>query len=584
MLLPRDLYSSSPPPRDAKQDNPTLLVSWWCTGFAVAIILVRIAGRYVRTERLFREDKIMALSLIPLLARMGLVHLVLLWGTNNTTTEGLTARDIHYRQIGSRLVLVSRIMYAMFLWIAKFTISEFLKRLTSHVWKDSYEFCLQCIRWFLAVTFVAVVIATLSECQPFSHYWQVVPDPGAKCRQGTAQLITMGTSDVITDLLIVGFPIPIVLKSAMNTKRKFSLVLLFALSLILVAITLYRVVSVIDRHYDQRFRSLLASLEILAAAAVSNALVLGSFVRDRGAKKQRFRFGSTGGHSSLDRSTTAPRRAITARNWGSDADLVGDLGMRLDPELTEKPSTIARPAPVAMSLHSTSNLNTSDLVDRSWTFPTRASVETDETDMKSPGPILESQPSPTEIPTTPRRMSFFDVGGLLGENDPPQVRHRRSMAVYQQRPSTLPPSGLHPHAAGSRRGSHALLQDIGGLIEHAPQSPRTTTLRPPPSSQNSDLIEALQSTPPNSSPRPSVPPAQRRGESPGLQDIGGLLSPSPQTTNARPAPSFQHSGLIEALQFTPPSSSPILSPKPSAFPPQRRRGSQGLQDVGGLLS
>lgn len=55
----------------------------------------------------------MALSLVPLLARMGLVHLVLLWGTNNTTTQGLTARDIYYRQIGSRLVLVSRIMYAM---------------------------------------------------------------------------------------------------------------------------------------------------------------------------------------------------------------------------------------------------------------------------------------------------------------------------------------------------------------------------------------------------------------------------------------------------------------------------------------
>lgn len=105
------------------------------------------------------------------------------------------------------------------LWVAKFTISEFLKRLTSHVWKDSYEWWLQCIRWFLAVTFVGVVIATLSECQPFSHYWQVVPDPGAKCREGNVQLITMGTSDVITDLLIVGFPIPIVLKSAMLTKR-----------------------------------------------------------------------------------------------------------------------------------------------------------------------------------------------------------------------------------------------------------------------------------------------------------------------------------------------------------------------------
>lgn len=576
MLLPRHLYSSPPPPRDSQQDHPTLLVSWWCTGFAVALILVRIAGRYVRTERLFREDQIMALSLIPLLARMGLVHLVLLWGTNNTTTEGMTARDIYYREIGSRLVLVSRIMYAMFLWIAKFTISEFLKRLTSHVWKDSYEFCLQCIRWFLAITFVAVVIATLSECQPFSHYWQVVPDPGAKCREGNVQLITMGTSDVITDLLIVGFPIPIVLKSAMVMKRKISLVLLFALSLILVAITLYRVVSVIDRHYDQQFRSLLASLEILAAAAVSNALVLGSFVRDRGAKKQRYRLGSTGGHSSTDRSTTAPHRIITARNWGSDADLVVDLGMRLDPDLTEKPSSVPRPAPIAVSLHSMANGNTSDLVDRSWTFPTRPSGETEETDLKSPGPVHALQPSPTEISTTPRRMSFFDVGGLLGANDSPQIHHRHSMA--QQKPTTLPSSSLHPHVAGSRRGSHTLLQDIGGLMEPSPSLPRTPQVRPPPSSQNSELLEALRSAPPNTSAQPSVPQAQRRGVSPGLQDIGGLLSPLPQATNSLPASGSQRSGLEEALSSTSPKSSPRLSPS------QRQRGSQGLQDVGGLLS
>ena len=62
---------------------------------------------------LFKEDKIMALSLIPLLLRMGLVHLILLWGTNNTTTAGLTSVDISHREIGSRLVLASRIMYAM---------------------------------------------------------------------------------------------------------------------------------------------------------------------------------------------------------------------------------------------------------------------------------------------------------------------------------------------------------------------------------------------------------------------------------------------------------------------------------------
>lgn len=104
---------ATPPPAKTKsENNATLLVSWWCTGFALAIITVRLAGRYVRTEKLFREDKIMAWSIIPLLARMGLVHMVLIWGTNNAITTGLTPLQIHHREIGSKLVLVSRIMYA----------------------------------------------------------------------------------------------------------------------------------------------------------------------------------------------------------------------------------------------------------------------------------------------------------------------------------------------------------------------------------------------------------------------------------------------------------------------------------------
>ncbi|KAK4692692.1 hypothetical protein P7C71_g4560, partial [Lecanoromycetidae sp. Uapishka_2] len=475
MLLPRDLYSSPPAPKDKDQDNPTLLTSWWCTGFAVAIIL--------------------------------------------------------HREIGSRLVLASRIMYALFLWIAKFTISEFLKRLTSHVWKRSYEFGLQCIRWFLVVTFLAVVIATLAECHPFNHYWQVIPDPGGKCRQGTAQLITMGASDIITDLLIVGFPIPIVIKSAMAIQRKISLVLLFALSLILVGITVYRVQGVIQRHYDQQFRSLLASLEILAAAAVSNALVLGSFVRDRGTKKQHFRFGSTGGQSSLDRSTTAPRRVITARAWGSDADLVGDLGMNLGPELHEKSSSLPRPAPIATPLRNEASAIPADPIDRTWAFPNRTSDETDETDLKSPEPVHELQPSPGEVSSTPKGMSFFDVGGLLGGNSDPRTSHRPSISASQRQYNALPSPHLQPSAtttppAHSRRGSHALLQDIGGLLPLSPRTmaPQAAAPRPAPSTQNSDLIEALKSTPPNTARRQPAPPQRQRRGSPGLQDVGGLLS------------------------------------------------------------
>jgi hypothetical protein len=50
--------------------------------------------------------------MIPLFSRMALVHVILLYGTNNTITTGLSDTAIYQRSIGSRLVLVSRIFYA----------------------------------------------------------------------------------------------------------------------------------------------------------------------------------------------------------------------------------------------------------------------------------------------------------------------------------------------------------------------------------------------------------------------------------------------------------------------------------------
>ena len=109
-ILRRGIYHDHPPAYQDRNDvNPTLLVSWWCTIFALTTILIRIMGRWVRTEKLFREDKIMFYSIIPLMIRMGLVHVILIWGTNNTTTDTLTATQILHRKTGSKLVLVARI-------------------------------------------------------------------------------------------------------------------------------------------------------------------------------------------------------------------------------------------------------------------------------------------------------------------------------------------------------------------------------------------------------------------------------------------------------------------------------------------
>jgi hypothetical protein len=109
-------FSPNPPsgPQDKMHNHPTLLFSWFCTICAVVLIVMRLMGRLTRSRKLFPEDKVMAWSMVPLLARMALVHLVMLWGTNNVNlANALSAADIRHRRVGSRLVLASRICYAM---------------------------------------------------------------------------------------------------------------------------------------------------------------------------------------------------------------------------------------------------------------------------------------------------------------------------------------------------------------------------------------------------------------------------------------------------------------------------------------
>lgn len=108
------LYSEAPETLAWIHVKPTILVCWWATLFSTIIILLRVAGRMIRSETLFTEDKMAFFCLIPMYARMGLVHVVLLYGTNNNdfSRADLTHDEIRRRAIGSGLVLASRVFYS----------------------------------------------------------------------------------------------------------------------------------------------------------------------------------------------------------------------------------------------------------------------------------------------------------------------------------------------------------------------------------------------------------------------------------------------------------------------------------------
>ncbi|KAF1833679.1 hypothetical protein BDW02DRAFT_371872 [Decorospora gaudefroyi] len=549
MIIPRQLYSASAPERRTRAaNNPTLLYSWWCTIFSIVIIGFRLSGRYIRNERLFREDKIMAWSIIPLVARMGFVHVVLIYGTNNVDVTGLTDPvKIRHREIGSQLVLAARIFYALFIWMAKFTISEFLKRLTERFWKKGYEWGLRGIRIFLVVTFVMVFIATLAECHPPSHYWQVIPDPGPQCRQGYAQLLTMGITDIVTDILLIAFPIPIIVRSSMPLKRKISLITLFSLSLILVAVTGARMPLVIRKQGIQQFRTVFASSEILTAAIVSNAIVLGSFLRDRGVKKPKFKAPST--TDSMERRGSA--RRYTDQTCSSDEDLARSLGYRTKPELQEKSSSLARPAPIVDLDLLSSNRQPGPFVNSNWKFPNEEMDTLQATGNRNVTveDVRDSMPSPR----CGRRVSWFDVGGLLGNSTAapsptdsviahdfatqPRRSSRASNSIMSNGRAFPPPvrrnSRLSQQSEDYEMWARPTqqLQDLSGLLSKDGEHQETRSIAGPRSgslvgpSPRYERAAPLQRT--------STRSTRTSYDVPSLQDAGGLLASGPRSTSIR---------------------------------------------------
>lgn len=406
--------------------------------------------------------------------------------------------------------------------MAKFTVSEFLKRLTERFWKKGYEWGLRGIRIFLVITFIMVFIATLAECQPINHYWQVIPDPGPRCRQGYAQLLTMGITDIITDILLVAFPIPIILRSGMPLKRKLSLIGLFSLSIILIIVTAARMPTVIERRGLQQFRTVFASSEILAAAIVSNAIILGSFLRDRGIKKPKFKAPST--TDSMERRGSA--RRYTNQACSSDEDLARSLGYRTKPELSEKGTLLPRPAPVADLDLLSSTRQPGPFTNTNWQFPPQQLNMLQTTgDMHLK---VDDAPDPMPSPRAGRRVSWFDVGGLLDN-------------------ATVAPSPTdsvitHDFAAQPRRGSRASNSIMTNGRSYPPPARRSSKL-----SQQSEDYEM------------SVRPSHQ------LQDPGGLLSEDPEQEEAQSS-SSPHSG------------------SSTSVPRQQSLDVPSLQDAGGLLS
>jgi len=396
----------------------------------------------------------------------------------------------------------------------------------------------------------------------------------------------MGTTDIITDVLLIGFPIPIILRSSMPFRRKLSLICLFSLSFFLIAVTAYRMYAIIHAGGRQQFRTLWASIEILAAAAVSNCLVLGSFMRDRGVKKTRYRPPSSSRNGSLSLTESVVQqpsitRKMTLQHWGSDEDLFREIGCRVQScqqpgESISSAAERSRKASDAVMLDPTSHSKTTWLRPEGTSYGLDGSSSTLACDTIATEKLTHSEdsshynsssdPSSTTKTHYLDDISLSDVGNALGESLNPPAPIVRTFDFATRHPprdvsrgrSTVSKTGemLFPHH------NHTI-----GRGSPAPRS-QPSINSPSPGPRSIPKASVLH--------HPDYTSYQRGGEDQPLGDAGGLLSQPPPPAAAKPQQTSALSQVVEIMTRGRRSSSQV---RPNASPKIRGDRSWGSRAV-----
>ncbi|KAK5661366.1 hypothetical protein OQA88_11265 [Cercophora sp. LCS_1] len=252
--------------------HDTLVAILAMSGVSVFVLVIRLVTRRLQRTKMDLGDWLALFDILVWGCFLGVVPGVMIWGTNNMTDEARSALvpgsdEVHHREMGSKFLLVDRVMYITVLWVAKGIVWAFYSDLITRTYN------LVVLMWcygVLIVTYIVPIVVTLMECNPLEMYWRVLPDPG-NCVRALAQLWCVGTLNMATDVLLMGLLIPVLCQVQLPWYKKAGLSFLFCIGTFLVIITAVRIAMTVNQSHSQSVRSLWGTAEMLGSTCTTEA-------------------------------------------------------------------------------------------------------------------------------------------------------------------------------------------------------------------------------------------------------------------------------------------------------------------------
>ncbi|KAH8168785.1 hypothetical protein LIA77_10911 [Sarocladium implicatum] len=236
MTIPRPSHAVNVP-----QSSTYLPEIWSLYALGLIVILLRwlVRLRTVGLRGFQWDDYLNGAYLVLLTMNMIIAHITYYTGGNIDVTPGqvpkLSDSDVAILRYGSKLEFASWYTYPGSIWVLKFMVLFFYRRLTMGI---LHRRTLNFLFIFCGVSWVVLILTVSASCQPFHHNWQIRPLPGAECTFRPQNFWTLVFLNVTTDAALMVIPVPILWHLRVSKRRKIavSILLLSGVFIILSAV------------------------------------------------------------------------------------------------------------------------------------------------------------------------------------------------------------------------------------------------------------------------------------------------------------------------------------------------------------
>ncbi|RMJ16585.1 hypothetical protein BHE90_000011 [Fusarium euwallaceae] len=206
-------------------------------GIMVIILRTYARIRQVGIRNFEADDYLMLLAIIPYSIETALAYTVSAkyhGYTNSAMTDEERAslspdsEEYAWRVGGSKIQVAGWAMYASVLWVIKSALCAFYFRLTAGL--ANYKIRIHIGFGLIITTYIVIICCILFSCHPFSHFWQINPDPGNLCQAASSKLyiFIIVVLNIVTDTYLLLIPIPMLWGARIPTVKKYGLVVLFS--------------------------------------------------------------------------------------------------------------------------------------------------------------------------------------------------------------------------------------------------------------------------------------------------------------------------------------------------------------------